>query len=225
MSMSESTPPAAAPEPVNRKHSVSGVVKSVLEKVAVAVITALILAIPFRELAVYIGRHVSAQSGVPVGTVLAYWGPLTDIPDDYELCNGGPPKPGATLRGDKPNLTSRFLRGAGDVVVDARTNPSGRGGMDETPAYTGETDGIALTVAQLPSHQHEIPIPSIGTESTQYGVGDSIQRAPAPNGITSGPGYMTSPVGGGQKHSHPFSVPAHTNLPSYQEIFFIIKVR
>ena len=162
---------------------------------------------------------------LPVGTIVSFWGSVQDVPNDYELCDGGPPKPGSTLRGDKPNLSGRFLRGVTSGTVDARTNSSGRGGIDETPAYSGDTSGVALKVEQMPSHQHVMPIPNVTTEGPQFGLGQMIARGPGANGISDAPGYLTSAVGGGQTHSHPFSVPAHTNLPLYQEVIYIIKVR
>jgi hypothetical protein len=174
-------------------------------------------------------HHVAQQADIPVGAVLPYWGSLNDIPEDYELCDGGPPnKSGATLRGNKPNLAATFLRGAPRGVNDVRSNPAGRGGTDETPMFQGQTDGTSLTIAQMPSHQHEIPLTHL-QEGGFWGRGDAHDRVPVSSAITNttpqtAP-FLSAPQGECKPHSHGFSVPAHTNLPTYQEIFYIIKVR
>jgi hypothetical protein len=62
----------------------------------------------------------TAGSLVPVGSVIAYWGPTTPLPSGYEVCDGNPvTTAGSPLLGKrKPNLGERFIRGAKGQVAD-----------------------------------------------------------------------------------------------------------
>lgn len=72
-------------------------------------------------------------TSVPKGSILPWYGKLSDIPSGFALCNGS---------NGTPNLLDRFLVGAGS-------------------SYSlGATGGEAkhkLTIAEMPSHTHGIP--------------------------------------------------------------------
>ena len=70
------------------------------------------------------GVGTTAQ-GEPVGTIIAWGGPLSSIPDNYQLCDGGTPQT-STLQdllgagANVPDLRDRFIVGAGNnYSVDA----------------------------------------------------------------------------------------------------------
>ena len=138
----------------------------------------------------------------PVGTIIAWGGPLSSIPDNYQLCDGGTPQT-STLQdllgvgANVPDLRDRFIIGAGNnYAVDA----------------TGGESTVTLTENQIPSHHHDV---------------DTHNEWSSTHGNwTSGTGYRqehtwasyykpeTSDTGGGQ---------AHNNMPPYYALCYIIK--
>ena len=61
---------------------------------------------------------------LPVGSVVAFWGTLEEIPDDYELCDGElVKKTNSKLHGHKPDLRDTFLKGAQADTLDVRSKP------------------------------------------------------------------------------------------------------
>lgn len=95
---------------------------------------------------------------VPVGGVVAFWGTLKQIEEmeNFELCDGTPAsKPGAILKGNKPNLHERFVMGAeaGTKSVVGESSVSGGNNKSE-PIDVGSTEPTSLTVDQLPPHDH-----------------------------------------------------------------------
>lgn len=194
----------------------------------------------------------SAGSGLPVGTVLPFWGSVSAIPESFELCDGAlPTTPGATLLGPKPDLRAKFARGTEIGIPDVTTPRTG--GSD---ALTGlPLSGHALTRAQLPnttvdldtaiisgagSHGHTWIRTATGTEQrcvgddegtaeTHYTLGSTAART-CPSMTTSSDGHGHSLGGGtlssggsGQTHAHTYSVP--DNRPAFLEVLFIIRVR
>ena len=138
----------------------------------------------------------------PVGTIIAWGGPLSSIPDNYQLCDGGTPQT-STLQdllgvgANVPDLRDRFIIGAGNnYAVDA----------------TGGESTVTLTENQIPSHHHDV---------------DTHNEWSSTHGNwTQGSGYRqehtwayyykpeTSDTGGGQ---------AHNNMPPYYALCYIIK--
>lgn len=72
-------------------------------------------------------------ASVPQGTILPWYGKLSDIPSGFALCNG---------KNGTPNLLDRFLVGAGSSY---------------SLGATGGEDKHKLTIAEMPSHTHGIP--------------------------------------------------------------------
>jgi hypothetical protein len=100
---------------------------------------------------------------VPIGTILSWWGDPKELPRGYELCDGTVVKTlDAVLRGRKPDLQSRFLRGAPDPRSFVPLAFAG-GGLDENalgnvPVNVVIADhAFALTPAQLRAHTHTVP--------------------------------------------------------------------
>lgn len=76
-------------------------IKSVIEKVLVALAVAAVLAIPFKQGIQYVAEKLSGQGRVPVGTVLG-WNGEGKLPDGWAICDG---------RNGTPDLRDRFLIG------------------------------------------------------------------------------------------------------------------
>lgn len=183
---------------------------------------------------------------VPVGGVIAWWGDVASIPDGFELCDGRvPTTSGAKLSGPKPDLLGRFPRGASATC--RRVSGLERGGTDEHAA--GKTDGHALAVAEMPSHDHSVRDPGhthgINDPGHSHGIpmgdgdgdprdrcadGEGRERKPVRTthdgtGITvkaAKSGLSVLPAGEGKAHAH--GLPRLDNRPAYQELFFIIRV-
>lgn len=163
---------------------------------------------------------------VPVGGVIAWWGDLGSIPDNFELCDGNPPTtPGAVFSAAKPDLRSRFIRGA-------RTAVGATGGRDTIESAT--TDPHTLTLEEMPAHDH-VPdsLPSdppswtvfdrlmmVNDLDTPEGKNNTMNTPDEPNIITS---RRIKMEGGGQPHSH--SISGHDNRPRYYELLYIIRVK
>jgi hypothetical protein len=188
-----------------------------------------------------------SKSELPIGTVIIWWGNLEQKPSGFELCDGKPPKSTtAKLKGNKPDLTSRFPRGTADKVSDVRDRPNaGLGGLDETPLYQNKTGDTTLTISQLPSHNHGGVTALSGNHSHDtfltnkqgggaFGRGSRQEGAPQTSEINSNTVFRTSsegqhshPItadGEGKPHNHELIVPAHENRPAFQEVFFLIRV-
>ena len=133
----------------------------------------------------------------PVGSITAWAKNLTGVPAlpaNWVECNGQvlsdaeSPLNGQTI----PNLnasgggTKRFLRGS------------------TTSGTTGGEDAHALSVAELASHTHTIPIGTTGSGAAVVGT------------LTPSSTYNTGSTGSGT---------AHNTLPSYYEVVWIIKIK
>jgi hypothetical protein len=166
----------------------------------------------------------AASIAVPVGGVVSWWGEQGSIPENFELCDGNAPTtPGALLTGNKPNLISRFIRGANSAV-------GATGGLDTVASTT--TDPHTLTLDQIPSHNH-VPDESNPPVDSDYKWLLQVSGEKTPEGNNT---LMTTPTeptilrskaiaseGGDQPHSH--GMPGHDNRPAFCELFYIIRVK
>jgi len=150
---------------------------------------------------------------VPVGGVIAWWGDLSSIPENFELCDGNPPTtPGAVFSSNKPNLLQRFVRGA--VLTVGST-----GGQDLIADAT--TWPHTLTVSEMPSHNHHD-----GTFKHILKVDGFATLKYSDNTVGEPNLYSSRSMenrGLGQAHSHGIS--GHDNRPKYYELFYIIRVK
>ena len=110
--------------------------------------------------------------GVPVGTVLSWYGKLADIPEGFALCDG---------KNGTPDLRDRFLVGAGKSYKLSDTG--------------GENTHV-LTIAEMPKHEHVIysglygsNIYSISCDGSSYG--GTLRYK-----------HLTQPAGGNQPHEN-----------------------
>lgn len=190
-------------------------------------------------------EDVSEQlRGVPVGTVIAWWGNWSvprDRPNGFELCDGSNvATTGSHISGQrKPDLRNRFIKGATennwDVVQSNRT-----GG---TPRHQGlRVEGVQLTVPQMPPHAHGVKTSgdaahahsTLGSAASDDGgdsadshfaLGDHKDARNWPGIKVAGGNHQHDirTEGAGQTHDHP--IPEINNEPPYVEILYLIKVK
>lgn len=70
------------------------------------------------------------MQSTPIGGIIMWSGEISDIPLGWKLCNG---------ENGTPNLTDRFIVGAGNTYI---------------PSTTGGTNNVTLNESQMPSHNH-----------------------------------------------------------------------
>lgn len=78
-----------------------------------------------------ISSFYSSRTGVAPGTVVAWHGALSDIPDGWALCDGN---------NGTEDLRNRFVRGA----------------SSGTESTTGGTNSYSLSTSQMASHSHNV---------------------------------------------------------------------
>ncbi len=153
----------------------------------------------------------SGSGSIPAGLICMWSGSSSNIPNGWTLCNGS---------NNTPDLRDKFVLGAGN---------------NYTVGATGGKKEVTLTVAQMPSHNHDIKEHSHYVQNytfrgsggsggqgivleyikgTSWGdewisVGDRVRAG----GIIGTP--TTSSVGNGQSHN---------NMPPYYALCFIMKL-
>ena len=158
---------------------------------------------------VFDGRYVLDGGLIPSGVITMWSGAIEDIPVGWSLCDG---------TDGTPDLTDRFVTGAGDQY---------------DVGDTGGADDHALTVGEMPAHDHDTEtagehthrilteqsdnrttnIPNIGdTGGTYQQEGDSGVPVTEPDGDHT---HNVTETGGGN---------AHENRPPYYALAYIMKV-
>lgn len=174
---------------------------------------------------------------LPYGAIIMWYGTLAGIPTGWTLCDGN---------NGTPDLRDKFVIGAG---IKSPGNTGGSNTLNLSGTVNGDTDGIALTVAQMPAHSHDGVANYTGDHYHQQGS-ESLYHD---YGGGSFPGYRgwgltqdletwrnqyTSTAGGhthtvstvsqgeGQTHRHPFNVTVNltaTVQPPYYALAYIMK--
>lgn len=94
---------------------------------------------------------------IPIGGVILWWGRAVDIPEGFEACDGTVVSTkDAVLKGAKPNMQSKFVRGAENYRSFVPTEYSGGG--NDSVSFQGvvEDHKFSLAAAQLPAHTHTV---------------------------------------------------------------------
>ena len=150
------------------------------------------------------------SGGEPVGTIIAWGGSTSTIPDEYQLCDGGVAATDALqeITGTNvPDLRSRFIVGAHDVTGEG-TWPS---------VGVGSTGGSANAV--LIAHSHTYSRPNTSTNQN----GGAPAGDPGDIGSTFG-SYSTSIVGQNNAgNASTTQTGTNANLPPYYALCYIIK--
>lgn len=196
-------------------------------------------------------------SVVPLGGIIPFCGGPEELEllENFELCDGSEvTREDSPIRGRlKPDLRNRFLAGADRAALNLWTDPVS-GGVDTIPARPlGQTEGHALTIAQLPKHGHGAQVSTVRGSALggNHRLVSEYRRGSGPgtpSGMDGNPGgsdpefdvrwgtavpirnhthtVTVTETGGGQSHSHRLpDVPAHDNRPSFVAVHFIIRVK
>lgn len=124
------------------------------------------------------------SGSIPAGLICMWSESSSNIPSGWALCNGS---------NNTPDLRNKFVLGAGkDYAVGA----------------TGGEKEVALTVAQMPRHNHTIYL------GYEFQGGSSGTLSYSPEGRNSAT-ERTNTTGGGESHN---------NMPPYYALCFIIKL-
>lgn len=135
----------------------------------------------------------------PPGTIVAWYGPLEEIPEGWVLCDG---------TNGTPNLMGRFLRGS--------DSPGGTGGSTTHSHTLSSSGNHSHNFSQSVTHRHAL---GGWNASSQF-----AQSAGAGYYTTYDGGhhhYYTDTSGA---HDHG-GLAGVTTLPPYQEIAFIMRVK
>lgn len=183
-------------------------------------------------------KPILLQKIVEIGTIVM-WSPTAGaVPSGWAVCSGQ-----TLTRTDgagtivAPDLRDKFIVASGATYAQGSTGgstsytTSSNGGH----SHTGTTGGTALTVAQIPSHNHGVTDPGhthtyvnggivgSGAPSLSNGTGSNTPTSSNTTGIS------IQNTGGGEAHTHSISSDgAHTHTltnvqPPYYALLFIMK--
>lgn len=156
--------------------------------------------------------NISVSAAVPVGGIIMYSGTLASIPVGWGLCNGSQYQGanGAVIQ--SPDLTGRFVVGAGSSTTVNQL---------ATQYNVGDTGGEeyhSLSIEELPSHGHGVVYNPANNQWTgwampKWGVlgsanGEEILQGGDPSNLDA--------------NKHPITMP-HNNMPPYYALAYIIK--
>jgi hypothetical protein len=165
------------------------------------------------------------------GMVLAWYGSSGSIPSGYHLCDG---------TASTPNLTDKFIVGAGGTYAPAFGNSGGSGTVSFASAVLGGSSAaFTLTSNEMPSHRHRLRASGGGgitasatiTNAAAYGLlaDASGGHADGPFDDTTHPGGIAwvENTGGGAGHSHSLTGGTVSGsvayVPPYVGLFYIMK--
>ena len=135
----------------------------------------------------------STSSSVPQGSIIPWYGSSGNIPNGFALCDG---------KNGTPDLRDRFLVGAGNLY---------------TLGNTGGENSHQLTVAEMPSHQHDSGWGEHPSYGTPFGRSNYLLGSRMGSGKSDwdNAGWLTSLTGGNQPHE---------NRPPYYALYYIMKL-
>lgn len=176
--------------------------------------------------------HLSDPSNlIPVGIIAMWHGAIADIPTGWALCNGA---------SGTPDLRSKFIVGATGQTAGA--DPINTTGGSENITPTGNLGitigGHALTVAEMPAHDHRVQSAQAGPVGTDGNIGllnagaAGIAGHQGAGALTAASGNGTDVMeetGSGNAHTHnvtgaSFTGVAHTNRPPYRSLAYIMRI-
>lgn len=144
------------------------------------------------------------------GMIVMWSGSVGSIPSGWKLCNGvGTISTGSAV----PDLRARFIFGTDGTTGGAVGTIGGTNNL----VINGSTLGHALTIAEMPSHTHEL----LTNDSVGADFGSN------PDAIFNTPTFpvgFTQPTGGNQSHSHGISITVpFGNMPAFMSLAYLIK--
>lgn len=128
--------------------------------------------------------------------------------------------PSTLFGGTWEQLKNRFLVGAGDTysvnATGGNTSVTSGKSSGNTGAASGNTGGTALTIDQMPNHNHA-PALMVDGNKVYWGAGSGTKSllnlesaGMAWTGNTGGSGVYTNYTGGGKEHTHTLNSHTHS---------------
>ena len=141
---------------------------------------------------------LSGYGTIPVGGIIMWSGPASNVPDGWALCNGQTSNGKTT-----PDLRNRFIVGAGGEYA---------------VGVTGGAKEVTLSKDQIPAHTHEVYGRSSGYTARHNDDAEVITYKDKSWGSSTDFKKInaSTSVGGGQ---------AHENRPPYYALCFIMRVK
>lgn len=144
---------------------------------------------------------------IPVGGIIMWSGDVA--PAGWNLCDG---------TNGTPDLRDKFILGSGgsELVGGTGGSTAKTTSSDNEHSHGGTTAGHQLTIAEMPSHTHEVLSDGVEGGGGDIGLGPDTHR-----------GIFTQPAGGNQPHAHGINTtPAHSHSisdarPPYYALAFI----
>jgi microcystin-dependent protein len=158
------------------------------------------MAVKIRQSGAWVDVSTSAVPDViPTGVIVMWSGSIATIPSGWALCNGS---------SGTPDLRSRFIVGATSDASTGVTFNADTGAVSGAyaPGNTGGSVAHQLTVAEMPSHTHQVTVPASGKFDVQ---GNDLDVPTNGNGT-----YTTTSAG---------SDDYHENRPPYYALAFIMR--
>jgi len=162
------------------------------------------------------GQHLAQVA--PAGIIVMWSGSIGAVPGGWALCDG---------TGGTPDLRNRFIVGAGDDYA------VGANGGAQTHNHTITVDGHALTVAELPAHDHAM-FANLANDTPLSGATSVATRTSSSPGeseynLTTGGATvptlgLTAETGSGDAHTHTASAETADSRPPYFALAFIMKL-
>lgn len=165
---------------------------------------------------------------IPRGVITMWFGAVENVPNGWSLCDG-------TL--GTPDLTNRFVIGAGDTYAPGATGGSltsaSSGGHTHTEAaagshnHTGVSGSTVLTTDQIPAHTHTYGLASGDFGTVGVGTDGYSTLTTTASGSTGGGLGHTHTIGTDGNHAHTInSVGDHTHTvtPPYYALAYIMKL-
>ncbi len=162
------------------------------------------------------GQHLSQVA--PAGIIVMWSGSIASVPAGWHLCDGS---------SGTPDLRDRFVVGAGSTYAVGNTG----GAVNHIHAIT--VDGHALTVPELPAHDHAM-FANVANDTDLTGATPvAVKTTGAPGeseyGLSTGGATpatlgLTAETGDGDAHAHTASSGNASSLPPYFALAFIMKL-
>lgn len=146
--------------------------------------------------------------GVPVGVISIWSGSVESVPEGWAVCDGS---------NGTPDLTGRFVVGAGSSFSSAKAND---GGSPYAKGATGGVREVKLTVEEMPKHYHEyFGDDQLDTHASRVRDQSGYDARSERSGKSAW--FKTKEAGGNSSGG----TAAHENLPPYYALFYIMKVK
>ena len=170
-----------------------------------------------------------ASSAVLTGTIHMWGGSIASIPSGYQLCDGSAASTTAlqlVVGSNVPDLRNQFIVGAHSDGGAAQTFNVDTGAIsgNHRPGDTGGAVAHQLTIAEMPSHTH-----NVNNQTANISQWIAFSRNDIdPNTVNDGTGYVSG-TGSQPGNDRIFTIVSnggddyHENRPPYYALVYMIK--